>query len=140
MDQNIPANFDATQVWERDFEARVNQLLDDAAAAGLAITVMVTYKRELTVKGDSINESAESSLLCARGGQHTHALMLATNLASMFSEHTWLLSEPKAFVSTCLDSILGVQQSMQSIASDLEQYAEPVRFENGERVDPTKLN
>ncbi len=140
MGHQIPANFDATKAWELDFEARVQKLIDDAAEAGLAMTVMVTYKRELTIKEDSINESAESTLLCARGGQHTHALMLATNLASTFSDNPELMSEPKTFVSTCLDSVMGVQKSIQNIASDLEQYAEPARFDNGERVDPSKLN
>lgn len=140
MDKNIPANFDATQTWERDFEARVQKLIDEAAEAGLAMTVMVTYKRELTIKEDSINESAESTLLCARGGQHTHALMLATNLGSLFSDNPALMSEPKTFVSACLDSVISVQRSAQNIASDLEQYTEPARFNNGERVDPTKLN
>lgn len=140
MGQNIPANFDATKAWEHDFEARVQKLIDDAAEAGLAMTVMVTYKRGLTVNGDNINESAESTLLCVRGGQHTHALMLATNLASTFSDNPELMSEPKAFVSACLDSVMGVQKSMQNIASDLEQYTEPARFDNGVRVDPSKLN
>ena len=140
MGHQIPANFDATKAWELDFEARVQKLIDDAAEAGLAMTVMVTYKRGLTVNGDNINESAESTLLCARGGQHTHALMLATNLASTFSDNPELMSEPKAFVSACLDSVMGVQKSIQNIASDLEQYTEPARFDNGERVDPTKLN
>lgn len=140
MGHQIPANFDATQTWERDFEARVQKLVDEAADAGLAMTVMVTYNRELSVKGDNINEAAESTLLCARGGQHTHALMLATNLGSLFSDNPALMSEPKTFVSACLDSVLGVQQSMQNIASDLEEYTEPARFNNGERVDPTKLN
>lgn len=140
MGHQIPANFDATQTWERDFEARVQKLVDEAADAGLAMSVMVTYKRELTVKDDSINEAAESTLLCARGGQHTHALMLATNLGSLFSDNPALMSEPKAFVSACLDSIMSTQKSMQNIASDLEQYTEPARFNNGERVDPTKLN
>lgn len=140
MGQNIPANFDATKTWEHDFEARVQKLVDDAADAGLAMTVMVTFKRELSVKDDNINESAESTLLCARGGQHTHALMLATNLGSLFSDNPELLSDPKTFVSACLDSIMSVQQSAQNIASDLEQYTEPARFDNGVRVDPTKLN
>lgn len=141
MDKNIPANFDATQAWERDFETRVSQLLDDAAEAGLAMTVMVTYKRELTVKDNSIiNEAAESTLLCARGGQHTHALMLATNLGSLFSDNPELMSEPKTFVSACLDSVISVQRSAQNIASGSQQYTEPARFNNGERVDPTKLN
>lgn len=140
MGQNIPANFNATKAWEHDFEARVQQLLDDAADAGLAMTVMVTYNRELTVKEDSINESAESTLLCARGGQHTHALMLATNLASTFSDNPDLLSEPKAFVSTCLDLIMGVQQSIRSISEGAQDYTEPARFDNGVRVDPNKLN
>lgn len=140
MGHQIPANFDATQTWERDFEARVQKLVDEAADAGLAMTVMVTYNRELSVKGDNINESAESTLLCARGGQHTHALMLATNLGSLFSDNPELMSEPKTFVSACLDSVMNVQKSMQNIASDLEQYTEPARFNNGERVDPTKLN
>lgn len=140
MGHQIPANFDATQTWERDFEARVQKLVDEAADAGLAMTVMVTYKRELSVNSDNINEAAESTLLCARGGQHTHALMLATNLGSLFSDNPELMSEPKAFVSACLDSIMSTQKSMQNIASDLEQYTEPARFNNGERVDPTKLN
>lgn len=140
MGQNIPANFDATKAWEHDFEARVQQLLDDAADAGLAMTIMVTHKRELTTKNDTINESTESTLLCARGGQHTLALMLATDLAGTFSDNPDLMSEPKAFVSACLDSIMSTQKSMQNIASDLEQYTEPARFNNGERVDPTKLN
>lgn len=140
MDKNIPASFDATQTWERDFEARVQKLVDEAADAGLAMTVMVTYNRALTIKDDNINESAESTLLCARGGQHTHALMLATNLGSLFSDNPELMSEPKTFVSACLDSVISVQQSMQNIASDLEQYTEPARFNNGERIDPTKLN
>lgn len=140
MGQNIPANFDATKAWEHDFEARVQKLIDDAAEAGLAMTVMVTYKRGLTVKNDTINESAESTLLCARGGQHTHALMLATDLASTFSDNPELISEPKAFVSTCLASIMSVQQSMRNISEGSQAYIEPVRFENGERVDPSKLN
>lgn len=140
MGNNIPANFDATQVWERDFEARVQKLIDEAADAGLAVTVMVTYKRELTAQDESINEAAESALLCARGSQHTHALMLATRLGSLFSDNTELMSEPKTFVSACLETILDVQKSVQMIASDLEQYTEPARFDNGVRVDPTKLN
>ena len=140
MGHQIPANFDATQTWEHDFEARVQKLIDDAAEAGLAMTVMVTYKRGLTVNGDNINESAESTLLCARGGQHTHALMLATNLASTFSDNPELMSEPKTFVSTCLDSIMSVQQSVRNISEGSQAYIEPVRFENGERVDPSKLN
>ena len=140
MGQNIPANFNATKAWEHDFEARVQQLLDDAADAGLAMTVMVTYKRGLTVNGDTINESAESTLLCARGGQHTLAFMLATNLASTFSDNPELLSEPKAFVSACLDSVVSAQQSMRNISEGSQAYIEPVRFENGERVDPSKLN
>ena len=140
MDKNIPANFDATKAWEFDFEARVQKLIDDAAEAGLAMTVMVTYKRGLTVDGDSINESAESTLLCARGGQHTLAFMLATNLASTFSDNPELMSEPKAFVSACLDSVMSAQQSMRDISEGSQAYIEPVRFENGERVDPSKLN
>ena len=140
MGHQIPANFDATQTWERDFEARVQKLIDDAAEAGLAMTVMVTYKRGLTVNGDSINESAESTLLCARGGQHTHALMLATDLASTFSDNPELMSEPKAFVSACLASTMNVQQSMQDIGEGSQEYTEPARFDNGERVDPSKLN
>ena len=140
MGQNIPANFDATKAWEHDFEARIQQLLDDAADVGLAMTIMVTHKRELTVKNDTINESAESTLLCARGGQHTLALMLATNLAITFSDNPDLMSEPKAFVSACLDSVMSVQQSMRNISEGSQQYTEPVRFDNGERVDPSKLN
>lgn len=140
MGQNIPANFDATKAWEHDFEARVQQLLDDAADVGLAMTIMITHKRELTVKNDTINESAESTLLCARGGQHTLAFMLATNLASTFSDNPDLLSEPKAFVSACLDSVMSAQQSMRNISEGSQAYIEPVRFENGERVDPSKLN
>ena len=140
MGQNIPANFDATKAWEHDFEARIQQLLDDAADVGLAMTIMVTHKRELTVKNDTINESAESTLLCARGGQHTLAFMLATNLASTFSDQPELMSEPKTFVSTCLDSVMSAQQSMRNISEGSQAYIEPVRFENGERVDPTKLN
>ena len=140
MGQNIPANFDATKAWEHDFEARVQKLIDDAAEAGLAMTVMVTYKRGLTVNGDNINESAESTLLCARGGQHTLAFMLATNLASTFSDNPELMSEPKTFVSTCLDSVMSVQQSMRNISEGSQAYIEPVRFANGERVDPSKLN
>ena len=140
MGHQIPANFDATKAWELDFEARVQKLIDDAAEAGLAMTVMVTYKRGLTVNGDNINESAESTLLCARGGQHTHALLLATNLGSLLSDNPELMSEPKTFVSACLDSVMGVQKSIQNIASGLEQYNEPTRFNNGVRVDPNKLN
>ena len=140
MGQNIPANFDATKAWEHDFEARIQQLLDDAADVGLAMTIMVTHKRELTVKNDTINESAESTLLCARGGQHTLAFMLATNLASTFSDNPDLLSEPKAFVSACLDSVMSAQQSMRNIEEGSQQYTEPARFNNGERVDPSKLN
>ena len=140
MGHQIPANFDATKAWEHDFEARVQKLIDDAAEAGLAMTVMVTYKRGLTVNGDNINESAESTLLCARGGQHTLAFMLATNLASTFSDNPELMSEPKAFVSECLDSIMSAQQSMRNISEGSQAYVEPVRFENGERVDPSKLN
>ena len=140
MGQNIPANFDATKAWEHDFEARVQKLIDDAAEAGLAMTVMVTYKRGLTVNGDSINESAESTLLCARGGQHTLAFMLATNLASTFLDNPELMSEPKAFVSACLDSIMSVQQSIRNIEEGSQAYVEPIRFENSKRVDPSKLN
>ena len=140
MGHQIPANFDATKAWELDFEARVQKLIDDAAEAGLAMTVMVTYKRGLTVNGDNINESAESTLLCARGGQHTHALLLATDLASTFSDNPELMSEPKAFVSACLDSVMGVQKSMRNISEGSQAYIEPARFENGERVDPSKLN
>lgn len=140
MGHQIPANFDATQTWERDFEVRVQKLIDDAAEAGLAMTVMVTYKRGLTVNGDNINESAESTLLCARGSQHTLAFMLATNLASTFSDNPELMSEPKAFVSACLDSVMSAQQSMRNISEGSQAYVEPIRFENGERVDPTKLN
>ena len=140
MGHQIPANFDATQTWEHDFEARVQKLIDDAAEAGLAMTVMVTYKRGLTVNGDNINESAESTLLCARGGQHTLAFMLATNLASTFSDNPELMSEPKAFVSACLDSVMSAQQSMRDISEGSQAYIEPARFENGERVDPSKLN
>ena len=140
MGQNIPANFNATKAWELDFEARVQKLIDDAAEAGLAVTVMVTYKRGLTVKEDTIDESAESTLLCARGGQHTLAFILATNLAGTFSDNPDLLSEPKAFVSECLDSIMSAQQSVRNISEGSQAYVEPVRFENGERVDPTKLN
>ena len=140
MGHQIPANFDATKAWEHDFEARVQQLLDDAADVGLAMTVMVTYKRGLTVKNDTINKSAESTLLCARGGLHTLAFMLATDLASTFSDNPELMSEPKAFVSACLDSVMSVQQSMRNISEGSQAYVEPVRFENGERVDPSKLN
>ena len=140
MGHQIPANFDATQTWEHDFEARVQQLLDDAADVGLAMTIMITHKRELTVKNDTINESAESTLLCARGGQHTLAFMLATNLASTFSDNPELMSEPKAFVSACLDSVMSAQQSMRDISEGSQAYIEPARFENGERVDPSKLN
>ena len=140
MGQNIPANFNATKAWEHDFEARVQQLLDDAADAGLAMTIMVTHKRGLTVKNDTIDESAESTLLCARGGQHTLAFMLATNLASTFSDNPELMSEPKAFVSACLDSVMSAQRSMRNISEGSQAYVEPVRFENGERVDPSKLN
>lgn len=140
MDKNIPASFDATEVWEREFEARVQKLVDDAAEAGLPVTVMVTYKRELTFENEIINEAAESTLLCARGGQHTLALMLATNLASTFSDNGELLHEPKPYVSQCLDSIMSVQQSIRQICEGDQQYTEYKRFENGVPVDPNKLN
>lgn len=140
MGQQIPASFDATKAWTEEFEARVQQLVDDATKTGLALTVLVTYERHIEVKGDAISESSESTVMSACAGQHTLPFMVASEIATRFSDNPSLMSEPNSYVATCLDSIMGVQRAAQNIVDGKAAYQAPVRFENGELVDPSKLN
>lgn len=136
----IPATFDKTTVWAEQFEQRVMDLISEVEAAGFAMTINVTTRRNLVATDDGYSESVDGSSLSANIGMHGVPFIIGSIIGSELAENPGVIANPTEYISKCVHVAMHTQDAVRQIVAGEATFTDHVTKVFGDESGQVKIH